>query len=252
MNCTITNKVFKGTLLALLLNLAGTNVANVAMANGQSQSSQSGFPGRRVGGGTRGDCMSQTRSLVALIPETHLSITTAAHPTLFFYVPPEPKPQRGEAALKVHDPSIEFVLRDDHDALVNETTQVLEGSDIVGFNLLPTPNFPSLALNRNYHWYLSIICNQLDRAEDVVVEGWIRRVELPTALSQQLETSTQLESVKLFQQAGIWHEALSMLLDLRQARPQDADVLAEWQQLLQSTGLERLLLEAQATQTGVE
>lgn len=248
----MTNKVFRGTLLALLLNLAGTSVANVAMANGQSQPSQSGFPGRRVGGGTRGDCISQTRSLVALIPETHLSITTAAHPTLFFYVPPEPEPQQGEAALKVHNPSIEFVLRDDQDALVYETTQVLVGSDIVGFDLLPTPNAPSLDLNRNYHWYLSIICNRLDRAEDMVVEGWIRRVELPKALRQQLVTATPLHSVKLFQQAGIWHEALSTLLDLRQAYPQDAEVLAEWQHLLQSTGLERLLLEAQEAQTGVE
>ena len=141
------------------------------------------------------------------------------------------------------------MLRDDQDAQVHEMTQPLQNSSgIVGIDLLSDPEASPLKFNHDYHWYLSIICNPEDRAEDVVVEGWIRRVELSTALNQTLATATPQQKVALYQQAGIWNEALSMLVTLRQSEPNNATVLTQWQQLLKSVGLESVLQETQETQ----
>lgn len=216
-----------------------------ARTQGNSSSSNSsstlrqGIPGRRVGGGTRNDLLfvNANDSLTALAPTDSLIITTAAHPKLLFYVPE-----------MVSDNTVEFVLRDRQDTLIYEKTfSLTHEAGIVSVDLAES-GLSALHLNEDYQWYFSIVPNAVDRANDVVVHGsihrvdsaeWLARQPAGPELSDRLATAEPLEKAKmLYQQANLWHDAALLLDSLYQAEPENTIVAAEWNQLLQSTGLQ--------------
>ncbi|NET35466.1 MAG: DUF928 domain-containing protein [Cyanothece sp. SIO1E1] len=202
-------------------------------AKESSDTSTQGLPGRRVGGGTRGGCAARDKQLTALIPDNYLGTTVAAHPTLFFYLPQITAAQ-----------TVEFIIRDQNDHTVYETTFVTSGdSGIISLSLPDSATMQPLQVNKNYHWYFSIVCNPLNRAEDIVVEGWIRRIEMEPALANQLAHASPLDQVKLYLEAGIWHEALISLTELQRSQSENAAVLSAWSEALQLVGLDKLAQE---------
>jgi len=195
-----------------------------------------GLPGRRLGGGTRNpEGYIEQMPLVALIPETNLGITTAAYPQFLFYLP---------AANEIRD--VEFVLYNEADDLVYETT--VSVAPTAGIFSMDLAEVAPLQLNKNYHWYFSIIAD--DRAQDMSVDGWTRRVELSTWIQEQsldpslalrLETAAPLERVRLlYQEAQLWHDAAVMLEDLQQTTPNSRAIAEEWNHLLQAVNLSEL------------
>lgn len=199
---------------------------------------QQGVPGRRVGGGTRSGQIfaSANASLAALVTANNLSVTTATYPTLLFYVPEMVSTNR-----------VEFVLRDSHDELIYETTYQLEQAGGLVSVETAGANMPPLTLNEDYQWYFSVVPDAADRANDVVVEGRIRRVEQSAWLAQQQVAATVRDQLAiapplrkarlLYQQANLWHDAALIIDGLRQIEPDDPAIAAEWNQLLESVDL---------------
>lgn len=197
------------------------------------KASREGLPGRRIGGGTRGECPLGAKRLTALVPENNLGLTEAAYPTFFFYIPESQTPK-----------AIEFVLLDDSDRQVYETTFMTTGTaGIINLSLPSFAGLQPLEIGKNYHWYFSMLCNPLNRAEDVFVEGWIQRVEPNPVLALKLENASAAERVNLYASAGLWHEALMTLTELRRDRPNDSPIAANWTKLLQNVGLETIAQE---------
>ncbi|MEO0455744.1 MAG: DUF928 domain-containing protein [Cyanobacteria bacterium P01_A01_bin.114] len=206
-----------------------------------------GLPGRRIGGGTRGpeaSFDSDQHPLTALVPENNLSVVTAAHPNLLFYVPPADGPQK-----------VEFVLRNAADELVyDKTFRMSAQGGMVSMGLTDTDEFPQLAANQNYQWYLSVMAE--DRARDVSVDGWVRRVELDDWLAQQgleqglsarIAAASGLELAKLLsQEVDLWSEAVLVVNELRLSQPTNLAVLDEWEALLETVGLESIGQEISA------
>lgn len=192
-----------------------------------------GLPGRRQGGGTRGGCSQDSKPLTVLIPETNLWRTTAAYPKFYFYIPQSMDSQ-----------DVEFVLRDENDQQVYEKVFTINGdARIISLSLPDSESSSPLELKKNYHWYLSLICNPENRSQDIVVEGWIQRVELTSSIASQLENITPTDSIEIYLEADLWHEALTTLAQLRQDLPNDTIVATNWMQLLQSIGLEEMAQE---------
>ena len=196
----------------------------------RSTNRRSGLPVHRIGGGSRGNCIANQGQLVALVPENSVGITVSTNPQLFFYVPQTTKPHL-----------IEFVVRDGQDELVYET--LLKTRDRAGVIAIELPeNLPqkSLKTNENYHWYLSMICNQQKRSHDIVVEGWLKRIEIEPTISQKLQNANPIEQANLYQQQGIWHDALSVVAqEQKTANNRDA-AQAKWTELLNALGLGQL------------
>jgi hypothetical protein len=191
----------------------------------EKNSSRDGLPFNRIAGGSRGSCLASNHSLIALVPEENVNLTASNFPKLFFYIPATKNPHQ-----------IEFVLRNQFDELVYETfIDTSQQSGIVSINLPNSDNFNGLEINQNYHWYLSMICDPLRRSQDLVVEGWIRRVELETALQKQLQNYTPIKQAELYYQNGIWHDAIAALAE-------EADS-SQWSKLLNTIGLENLAQE---------
>ncbi|MCT7990094.1 DUF928 domain-containing protein [Laspinema olomoucense] len=191
-----------------------------------------GVPGRRIGGGSRGCSVTGDRptdqALTALVPETTMGLTVEAYPTFFWYLP------------STSATGVEFVLMDEKgEKVIYETTFRTKGeAGIVSLNLPENASLPPLEINANYRWYFSIICNPEDRAADVYVQGWIRRIEASAGLTEQLlATTSDLERAEVYARNGIWHEAISVLAKLRRSNPNNGDIAREWEELITSVQL---------------
>lgn len=192
-----------------------------------------GLPGNRISGGTRSGCTAGEKALTAIIPENNVWVTTAAYPQFYFYLPKAADAQE-----------VEFVLRNEEDQQVYEKTFTMSGdAGIVSLSLLESDPLPALEKDKHYRWYLSVICNTQNRSQDLVVEGWIQRVDMNQNVTSRLDQTDPKTKANLYLEAGIWHEALNTLAQLRREQPQDNLVSNQWKQLLQSIGLEAMAQE---------
>jgi hypothetical protein len=209
-----------------------------------------GQPPSTAGAGTRSDfCREDNKEgkmpLTGLMPirnklnqetrvATNQTLTVAANPTFFVYVP--------ENTAKF----AEFWLFDDQDNKVYETRLELPtvlSSDVSsssvstpGIVKLSLPANVSLETGKNYRWEFKLNCIDEfgDASNNLLVDGWIQRTELSSDLKTKIEQATPLEQAKLYAKARIWSEALMLAAQLRSSHP------AEWEELLKSVGLNEI------------
>lgn len=209
-------------------------------------------PGRRIGGGTRGGdaerriCVQdddrsgrnvppsptqatspelEKRQLTVLLPdaETKLGLTLAAHPTFLWYVPNTSARQ------------VEFLLMDETDVIYEAQVNISGNEGIVSLTLPETA--PALIENQYYRWYVFMVCDPTDRGGDAYTGGWVQRVQPNQELTAQLKAAKGKDVVLAYAKAGIWHETVASLLQLRQSNPEDEGLLNEWKELLGSVNL---------------
>jgi hypothetical protein len=140
---------------------------------------------------------------------------------------------------------VEFVLRDANDKEVYTTTYRLAKSangvvgapGVMGLTIPAFANLSPLEIGQQYHWELTLICNSQDRSYDMVVGGKIKRVALDPILARRVQLATPQQRVALYAKAGLWHEALSTIVELQRDRPNDANLAATWDNLLESEGM---------------
>lgn len=224
--------------LFLLVWLAGP-IGGVALpASAQEfQPSDQGLPGRREGGGTRGGCLtsgnsesaSQPATLTALMPNSNVGLTITDYPVFSWYVP-----QNSATAA-------EFVLLDQANSEVYKAViPVVNQPGVVSLRLPTDGTVTPLAVGKSYQWYFSLICDPLDRSADTFTSGWVQRIEPSSTLTQALTNAATEEKPDIYAKAGIWYEALAMLIKLRQEQPQNTAFFNQWQTLLKSVGLEKI------------
>lgn len=189
-------------------------------------------PSDRTAGGTRG-CKNtnqqiagtELKRLTALAPvysskdsELVLGLTTASHPTFWFYIPDLP------------EVSAEFVLQNSAGQIVYQTPISLSGTPGVVSLSLPSTVSP-LEIDRLYHWYFNIYCQP--QQPPIFVEGWIRRDSVPLMLKSNLDKALPEKRVALFAAHGIWYDALTTAAAVRRTDQKSND----WAALLQAIDL---------------
>jgi hypothetical protein len=190
-----------------------------------------GAPASTVGGATRGNCSAKSKSLVSLIPQPRLGLTLSERPT-FLWAVPSNTPTTAQLT----------ILGDKDTKVVYETAIALpKTSGVVKFTL--PPEAPALEVGKQYHWFLSINCKPDGSGNEVEVDGWVERIAPTSALTRSLKTADAAQQVKLYAEAGIWHEAVSTLATLRLNQPKNAKVAANWRELLRSAGLSSIMNE---------
>jgi Domain of Unknown Function (DUF928) len=200
-----------------------------------------GAPGsRRRGGASRtGSCPAVAQPLTALVPAVNESVgglTTAANPTLWFYTP---------YTLNAEHPA-EFVLLNDRNQYVYQTTLANAPTDAAGIIKIALPSTVALDVGKPYRWALTVNCGA---DSSVFVIGGIQRVapialpadSMPNAQPGSAAAQTaSLDRAALYAKNGIWFDALTLVAELKQAKPDDAAIAAEWQSLLESATLEEI------------
>ncbi len=186
-------------------------------------------------------CEFNPQELIALIPENLVGATTTTSPTLYFSIP-----------VIAAATEIEFVLRGPNDELVEKKT--FSGPGKAGIMSLQLPNVAPVSNSNSensYHWYLSVICNQADRAYDVVVEGLLQPVTLESNVVQQLEGATIQERVQVYQSHQVWHETLNTIAELKRSQPQNANISQQLENLLKSVDLDATIAQQTLLETQV-
>jgi len=185
-------------------------------------------PKQTAGGGVRGgNCpaeigaATQTTPLTLLLPESGFGLTVKDRPTFMAYVPPTSATEA------------EFTIRDNEEEYAYRTQVPIDGRGGVVSISLPA-SAPPLEAGKDYIWSVAMICVPGDRLQDVVAQGFIRRVEADSNLTSQLASAEPLSQADVYGKAGIWFETLNTLAELRKAQPSDPKLAASWQELLES------------------
>lgn len=180
----------------------------------------------------------------AIVPATYVALTVAEYPAFLLYVPEISAADGCSKGMPTSPPVVELALQDEQDNTVYEKVFSLTGRPgIVRFQVSADAQFPPLEIGKNYHWFLSIICQPQDRSTDFTVDGWIRRVEQTPELTAALSQAKYQDWPAIYAQAGIWHDSAAALVDLRRSQPNDAALAKAWMDLLQSVGLEEFVTE---------
>ncbi|MBT9313663.1 DUF928 domain-containing protein [Leptothoe kymatousa] len=200
-------------------------------------------PGRR-GSATRNEtppaCVPSTPlDLTALVPRTReplvsdtlgqlnnkdyesvLSVTTQESPRFWFYVPNFPD-----------SVSFEFVLQDDQENTLYESTLATSTEGIIQFTL---PGDVPIQVNKLYTWSLVANC---DPVNPPFVYGSIARVTVDPSVDLSLAEATPKEQAAIYASNGLWQDAITLLGELYQSAPNDPDIANAWTNLLSSVNL---------------
>lgn len=224
--------IFISTCLVLSLGLSVCSWPIVTLAQNQQKQlnlPRRGLPGRRTGAGTRGPCTNPTQPLTALIPATNLGLTTAKYPSFFWYVPPTPAR------------TAEFVLSDENSQEIYKTTFAIDGKPgVISLSLPASATLLPLSVNKNYSWTFSLICDPKNPLAMDFVRGWVQRIEPSATLTSQLAKATPRDRPNLLAQAGLWNDTLTSLSELRRSNPRDKSLIADWESVLKSVGLDSI------------
>ena len=153
-------------------------------------------------------------------------VTTQEYPTVWFDVP---------YAL-TEELTAEFILQDNMGQDVYRTTSAEfstpnQTPGIIGISI--NSRFP-LEIGRTYQWYFKVNC---DSDSPLYVQGGIERVALSPDVAEQLAVASPLEEAALYQENGIWYDAVSAIAPLYLAQPSNLSAQAAWTDLLRSLNL---------------
>jgi hypothetical protein len=187
----------------------------------QPSAPDTGTPdGQQTPAGTRGETCKQTdkqtdKPFTALVPENGKGLTTAEHPSFWFYIPDAPD--------DIH--SIEFSVHDQDEktTLYRTSLQFTKTPGVIGIPLPPSPHY-SLKLNEIYHWRFTVTCVGKETSGDPIIlelDGWVTRVQ---------QSPNQV----------IWYDELTNLAKRYLLEPQNTEVKNAWAELLKAVGLEGL------------
>lgn len=189
-----------------------------------------GRSGNRDGGASRGDCPAVQPGqphITALIPTSNSGTTVAPRPTFWFYVPYSSQ----EAT------SAEFVLLDRQWNVISKIPfRLPETPGLVGITIPATE--PELEINNWYLWFFKLFCEEEESSSSSpnFVRGWVQRIELSSALNDQLNAASPQEYL-VYANNNIWYDALAHLAELRLNNASDAALADDWIKLLGAKGI---------------
>ncbi|WP_414551733.1 DUF928 domain-containing protein [Anabaena sp. CCY 0017] len=191
-----------------------------------------GAPPASAGGSTRGiTCLTNNQKLISLTPPDKLGLTLATHPTFFWFIPKTPvKTARF------------LLLTDNSQKVVYETTLKLPNQPGIISLTLPE-SVDALEVGKTYNWSLNIVCNANDFSGNPGVNGFVERIQPELPLSAALKTANLRTLPTIYAEAGIWHEALTSLVELRRAEPNSFNVRLNWRKFFNSVGLNAIASE---------
>jgi len=197
-----------------------------------------GKPVRPTGGATRGTDK-KVPLMFALTPD-HVGQTVSAQPSLFWYIERTP-----DASMR-----LEFTLFDQaQDEPEVETT--LPTPDHAGIQRIRLADYGvELKPGAEYEWSVTLVVDPEKRSKDVVVTGWIDRVEHSGRLTARLENESSAQSAAIYAQEGLWYDSFAALSDQIDSHPGDATLLAQRTDVLRQVGLTRVADGAQPRTAG--
>lgn len=198
------------------------------------------------------------KSPVALVPTEQLGssdellpklstggFTTQPKPEFWFEIPFEPEAVE----------TLEFVLQNSEDQDIYRGA-VAPQKGLVKMTL--PEEIEGLEVGDRYRWFLKaeVRCPISDAPEKLdskaslqQVKGWIERYEATASLRQKLQAASPQQQAHIYADAGIWFDAMNLLMQLQQEGPADTSLQNDWAMLLNIYGLDADSLSSSNLQT---
>ncbi|WP_414585910.1 DUF928 domain-containing protein [Scytonema sp. PCC 10023] len=186
-----------------------------------------GKPKDTSGAGSRSDlkCSEKEGAIRPLMPKENYGLTLQERPTIFIEMP---KTSARQVVLMFRDETGEFYER--------AFLPIKSADGIVGFTL-PKEKQP-LAVGKSYQWSLVVVCGETVQPDDPVFMGWVQRVPRTSELESELrQKKTAIEQAAWYGKMGYWYDMLSTFMQAKQLNPDNAKLVAMWQNLLESQGI---------------
>lgn len=192
-----------------------------------------GQPPSTSGGGTRSGsiCTQNDQRPIAVTLQNIMPLTVTDEPTLLVYVP------------KNTAIGGEFVLKSqaEDDIYRTKNIKLPENGGLVKIKLPKTvkqdqQELKTLEDGKTYHWYFGLICKS-DRREDVLVQGFLQKVQ-PTNDLQNIQKLSDQQQVLTLANNGIWTDAVSTLaysLDKSNDVKNKEEIEKMWSQLIKDS-----------------
>ena len=226
---TSLSKLFVATAAALISSTA------LAQADSQKQSADEqalaykpplrGAPLTRVGGGTRsfGSALA-----VNVLAPSDTGYTLQEKPTFYWFAS-----QSIDKPVEVTITSTES-LQDAAKPLLEITLQPPLAKGIHAFRL--ADHGVALKPGVEYQWFVAVVHNPLQRSNDVLAGGTIKRVT-DSPVQAQLKQASPALLPALYAEAGIWYDAIDQLSRQISANQSDRQLRARRAALLEQVGL---------------
>ncbi len=164
-------------------------------------------------------------ALVAMLPPTYNGTTVLAHPTLMAYLPAS----TAKTAI--------FSLKDEVGNMVYQQTLTVSGEAGLIAIALPA-NAPALEVNQNYQWYVALPVDGELNPSTPYIDGWIQRIEPTAAVATALQQPDLLKQAEVLGANGVWYDCVAKLAAMRASQPDSKALNQQWQELLESVGLQ--------------
>lgn len=183
--------------------------------------------------------------MTVLAPSSNIITSLSKNPTLMVYLPKLTLDTNGDGQQDVFEPTIDIVI-EEKVLVPNQGYQYREiyyESFAIEPTVFRTPRLAAYHLNnanlepgKQYHWLLHINCSPVNLGQ---IEGEISCANGCTAMNtlpnaQSFTQQQLIQSAQDYADQFFWNETLNFTVQLRQSDP------AQWEQLLESQGLECL------------
>jgi hypothetical protein len=181
-----------------------------------------GAPATRVGGASRG---AATAMSVDVLAPNQTGYTTHARPTIYWYV--------SETIKKPVEVTITGTrLEDAVKPLLEVTLQPPIRKGIHALRL--EDHGVSLKPDVEYQYFVAVVNNYNQRADDVIAGGSIKRVSASADVQAKLKQASPLKAAEVYAESGIWYDAIDALSKEIAANPA---LRAQRAALLEQVGL---------------
>ncbi|WP_013323602.1 DUF928 domain-containing protein [Gloeothece verrucosa] len=193
---------------------------------------ESAKPRTSVGGASRRDekCPEDAQQigpfLTAVIPANQQALTLQDHPTVLVYLPAT---STEVAFFSITEETSSSSNKQQH---YQTFFPLPKKAGIIRLKL-PADAF-DLQIGKTYKWSFVMMCNNKLRPDNPSVAGTIERVALSSTLTEQLKQAKPLEQAALYGEFGLWYDAINTLAKLREADPNNSELMMVWQDLLNS------------------
>ena len=145
-------------------------------------------------------------AIIALLPQNFYGTTVSERPTILVYLPAS----NAEEAV--------FSLKDETGNTQYQMTIPIALKAGVMAVKLPA-DAPTLAIGKNYHWFLAVKVDGQLSPNTPYIDGWIQRIQPKAELATAMQQKDALKRAVAFGKNGVWYDCVETLATLHNAQP---------------------------------
>ncbi|KOR35358.1 MULTISPECIES: DUF928 domain-containing protein [Planktothricoides] len=213
--------------IAISIAIAGSiGISGSATAGPKLNVENRGAPTLTAGAASRSG---NTATMIALQAPSQKTLTVAVAPTVFIYI------SNTTASEGI------FVLKDENENDIARMTVALpDQPGIVRIQLPETMMSEALQVGKEYQWVFSPVSSNQSGINTTFINGWIERIELSPNQISRLNNTDPLGAVDLYAEAELWQDALATLAEFAATNPNNSNLEAKWNNLLNQAGMGNL------------